>query len=88
MIKTLLAGCGARALLSVVGCVGLVGVGTYAVDQELREEFGDNYAETIERDLEQMDREMQSGDPFGSYEGGSWSERQEREESGWGDETQ
>jgi hypothetical protein len=38
VIKTVLAGCGVLALLSVVGCVGLVGAGSYAVDQALEEQ--------------------------------------------------
>ena len=44
VIKTLLAGCGALALLSVVGCVGLVGVGSYAVEQAIDEERSREHA--------------------------------------------
>lgn len=81
-IKTILMGCGALALLSVVGCVGLVGAGSYAVDAAMDEQ---RLQENTYRPA--PSRSGSSGsfadDPFSDYEGGS---SDDEEAGGWGDE--
>jgi len=66
IIKTLLAGCGALALLSVVGCVGLVGAGGYAIDQAIEEERAREAALAGSR---ASDRRNYGEDPFSDYQG-------------------
>ena len=64
IIKTLLAGCGALALLSVVGCVGLVGAGSYAIDQAVEEQRArDAYAAS-----QGDDPSTYGEDPFSDYQ--------------------
>lgn len=80
-VKAILMGCGALAIFSFVGCVGLVGVGTYAVDQSLRDEGG-NHA-LLDRDYadsgsengrsyrpgsRRPDKASYGEDPFGDYQ--------------------
>ena len=77
IVKTLLMGCGALALLSMVGCMGLVGVGSYAVDQALEAEAsrmdeGRNY---------RPEKADYGDDPFSEYDGDS-------DNSGWSDDAQ
>ncbi len=87
IVKTVLAGCGALALLSVVGCVGLVGVGSYAVDQALDEEYArqdSNNSSPPQRG----GRSPSTGsrfaeDPFSDYQGNDESEK----DGDWGEQT-
>jgi len=83
-LKTMLMGCGALAIFSVVGCVGLVGVGTYAVDQSLRDEDG-NHALLDQGDAERgrgssrrPDSATYEADPFSDYQGAD-------DNDGWSD---
>ncbi len=82
-LKTMLMGCGALAIFSVVGCVGLAGVGTYAVNQAVQP--GGSHYDAFEADeASRPDRSTRPArtefgeDPFSDYE---------REASdGWSDE--
>lgn len=84
-LKTMLMGCGALAIFSMVGCVGLVGVGTYAVDQSMRDD-DDNHVLMDRGDGGQSggvsrrpDRATYQADPFSEYQGAE-------DNDGWGDE--
>lgn len=83
-IKTILMGCGALALLSVVGCVGLVGAGSYAVDAAMDE---NRMQENTYKPA--PSRSSSSGsfteDPFSDYEGSSVDSDGD-EVGGWSDE--
>ena len=80
IIKTLLAGCGALALLSVVGCVGLVGAGSYAIDQAMEEERVREAAFAAAR---ADDPQSFGEDPFSDYQGGDPENEWESKED-WG----
>lgn len=77
IVKTLLMGCGALALLSMVGCMGLVGVGTYAVDQAMESEVSRVLVEEERRG--RPEHADYGDDPFSEYDGDS-------ENSGWSDD--
>ena len=84
-------GCGAIALLSVVGCVGLVGVGSYAVERAIDEERSRQASDYSRRDSNRPSSRPASAqyadDPFSDYEGGSFdSDFDDDEVGGWGDE--
>jgi len=71
IVKSILMGCGALALLSVVGCVGLVGAGSYAVDQSMRDDNGNHVL--LDKEFEGNNSGRPSSadygdDPFSDYE--------------------
>ena len=86
VFKTVLMGCGALAILGMVGCVGLVGVGSYAVDQAMVEEMerqeasmsGDN----------RSTRPNATSDPFSDYEGNQAFDDNSEPAGGWGEDTE
>lgn len=90
-VKTILAGCGVLALLSVVGCVGLVGVGSYAVDQALDEQEA---RESFSRSPPSRGSGNQNGssrfgdDPFSDYDSGGSANENKEEAGGWGEGTE
>lgn len=90
VIKTLLAGCGALAILGLVGCVGMVGVGTYAIDQQLRENEISNAVlerESSAGEDRRRNNQRRSEDPFGEYNAGQDSVDSFGDTSeGWGNE--
>ena len=73
VIKTVLAGCGALAILSFVGCAGLVGVGSYAVDQVLEEEARQYSSKSPpSRGTNRPGRNSRiQEDPFSNYDSGA-----------------
>ncbi|MEP3421745.1 MAG: hypothetical protein ABJN35_08430 [Erythrobacter sp.] len=89
IFKTLLMGCGALVLLSMVGCVGLVGVGSYAVEQALTDENGEYFVNEDGEIQKRSTRPKAAGstDPFSDYNGGQTYDEDGEEVGGWGDET-
>lgn len=90
IFKTLLMGCGALTLLSAVGCAGLVGVGSYAVDQSLRDEDG-NHVLLDNPDFDNLSNDLGSSasndDPFNDYQPKTYDD-DGNQVGGWGDEAQ
>lgn len=90
-LKTILMGCGALAILTVGGCVGLASIGSYAVNQAIEEERAREARYTPpERSRSGSARGTKgsfSDDPFGEYEGTSYDAAGEPV-GGWGDEAQ
>ncbi len=77
------------ALLSVVGCVGLVGVGSYAVDQALEEQ---EMRENFSKSPPSRGANNRSGssrfddDPFSDYDSGASLDADGEQVGGWGDD--
>lgn len=88
-VKTILMGCGALALLSVVGCVGLTSVGYYAVDQAIDEERA-RQAEANRSSRSTKKSDTYNPDPFSDYNAETYEERTYDEDGeqvgGWGDD--
>ena len=85
-VKAILMGCGALALLSVVGCVGLTSAGYYALDQAMEEEQARRDAAGLDKHNGRP-RGSQSSDPFSDYQGDGFEDEEYVEEAGgWGDE--
>lgn len=80
--KTILMGCGALAILTMVGCVGLTGLGTYAVHQAAQpggsqyDAFEAEESSTTRRSTRPARAEF-GDDPFSDYE---------NENDGWSDD--
>ncbi len=88
VIKTVLAGCGALAILSFVGCAGIVGVGSYAVDQVLEEEEARQYSSKSppSRGSNRSDRNSRiQDDPFSNYDSGATFDESGEQVGGWGE---
>ncbi len=83
VVKTLLAGCGLLAILGAAGCVGLVGVGSYAVDQAIQEQNEQRMRDLSSRNSSQgrPNDTTFSDDPFSDYSG-------DEDAGGWGEDTQ
>ena len=86
IFKTLLMGCGALAILGMVGCVGLVGVGSYAVDQAMEEELARQNASMA--DGNRSTRPKTTSDPFTDYNGGQTYDEDGDQVGGWSEEAQ
>lgn len=87
-VKAILMGCGAIALLSVVGCVGLTSAGYYALDQAMEEEQARREAAGGYKRADRPNS-SHSSDPFSDYQGAaSEDEDYVDEEGGWGAEAQ
>jgi hypothetical protein len=86
-IKTILMGCGALALLSVVGCVGLAGAGSYALNQAVEEDRNRDFSNPVPSRSSSSGKSSGSfsEDPFSDYGGGS---SDDDEAGGWSDEAQ
>jgi ABC-type phosphate transport system substrate-binding protein len=85
-VKAILMGCGALALLSVVGCVGLTSAGYYALDQAIEEAEARNEASDAFKRASRTDG-SHSSDPFSDYQSESYEEESgDYEEGGWGEE--
>ncbi len=86
-VKTVLMGCGALAILTMVGCVGVVGVGTYAVDKSLRDENG-AYIDLDENRSsgrsQRPDSADYGADPFSDYEDPDSGYDSGDSKDGWG----
>ena len=87
IFKTMLMGCGALALLSVVGCVGMVGVGTYAVDQAIEEERAREASANRGNRSYRPKSTSHDDDPFGEYQSSTFDDDGDQV-GGWGDEAQ
>lgn len=90
-VKTILMGCGALALLSVVGCVGLSSAGYYALESAVEEAEERRAAEDARRPPRKS-ATTQSSDPFSDYDSSNYDDRTYDEDGnqvgGWGDDTQ
>ena len=91
-VKTILMGCGALALLSVVGCVGLTGAGYYALDQAIDEERA-RQAEKDNSGPSSKSGSTYSSDPFSDYSGSSYDDGMTYDADGepvggWSDDAQ
>lgn len=85
-VKAILMGCGALALLSVVGCVGLTSAGYYALDQAIEEAEARNEASDAFKRASRTDG-AHSSDPFSDYQSKSYDEESgDYEDGGWGEE--
>lgn len=82
IFKTLLMGCGALAILGMVGCVGLVGVGSYAVDQALEEEL------SLQANENRSTRPTSSNDPFSDYNRDAEYDDEGEPIGGWAEEAE
>ena len=88
VVKTILMGCGALALLSVVGCVGISTVGYYALDQAIEEQQAmqaNEWQSPSERRTNGAET-TQSSDPFGEYEANTFDGTDGAVDD-WGDES-
>ncbi|MHA7819653.1 MAG: hypothetical protein ACX930_08425 [Erythrobacter sp.] len=89
-VKTILMGCGALALLSVVGCVGLSSAGYYALESAV-EDAEARRAGADSRRPPRRSSDTQSSDPFSDYDGSTYEDRTYDENGdqvgGWGDDT-
>ncbi len=87
VVKTVLMGCGALAILTMVGCVGVVGVGSYAVDQSLRDDDG-NHVLLDRAEPKGGSHRPQSADygadPFSDYEDPDTGYDSGDSKDGWG----
>lgn len=87
IFKTLLMGCGALTLLSAVGCAGLVGVGTYAVEQQMEGEMATSSLFDREDGDGATGRSTDTDDPFKEYQPKTYDD-DGNQVGGWGDDTQ
>lgn len=85
-VKTILMGCGALALLSVVGCVGLSSAGYYALENAV-EEAEARRAENEAKRPPRRSSDTYEADPFGEYESQTYDENGDRV-GGWGNEAE
>lgn len=82
-VKAILMGCGALALLSVVGCVGLTSAGYYAIDQAIEQEQARQDAAAPAKRAGRP----HASDPFSDYQSESYDEEEGGYgDGGWGDE--
>lgn len=85
-VKTILMGCGALALLSVVGCVGLSSAGYYVLENAVEEAEARRAASESSRPP-RASSDTYEADPFGEYESQSYDENGDRV-GGWGEESE
>lgn len=82
-VKTILMGCGALALLSVVGCVGLSSAGYYALESAVEEAEARRIADEDKRPPRRSSDTYES-DPFSEYESSTYRDNGEPV-GDWGD---
>ena len=85
-VKTILMGCGALALLSVVGCVGLSSAGYYALENAV-EEAEARRAEQDSKRPPRRSTDTYESDPFGDYESKTYDDTGDQV-GGWGDDAE